>query len=240
MLKGKIPDEFMNQAHPIDSLVRQIKDLEAVIDATNKVRLSKSDRDVQTEHRETVATEVQTDIGKDYFDHPRPKSRSSGGVSKPGTPRHHPSASLGGDKTTFHKAQISLEDASFGVSETYQKAPSSSKSKGLGTSPKSDLSRNSHTLDVGSKHSSHSNKREVEDPTPIIMRSVYKHDTPHSSLHSHDRSLSNDDPVSRDQPKPTHSRLPSIHQAPRGPPPDIKSYIRQAVSRRKDDFEDLP
>jgi hypothetical protein len=239
-LKSKIPDEFMDQPHPIESLLRQIRDLETTIDATNKVKLSRNDREMQTEGKECGEKEAQTDIGRDYFEHHRPKSRSSGGQSKPGTPRHHPSASVGGEKAG--KGQNLTEATTFGVSETLQIGQSSSKSKGH--SPKSDLSRHSHTLDVGSKQSERS-KREAEDPTPIIMRSVYKHDSPRSSLQ--DKSVSGVSgeealPSARELQggKPTHSRLPSIHQHPRGPPPDIKSYIRQAVSRRKDDFDDLP
>lgn len=240
-LRSKIPDEFMDQPHPIESLLRQIRDLESTIDATNKVKLSRNDREMQTERTDFREKEAQTDLGRDFFESHRPKSRSSGGVSKPGTPRHHPSASVGGEKAG--KAHLLMENPTFGVSETLEKGSSSSKSKGFGHSPKSEVSQQSHTLEVGSKQSNHS-KREAEDPTPIILRSVYRHDSPHSSLQ--DRSASGVSgealPSARDLQggKPTHSRLPSIHQQPRGPPPDIKSYIRQAVSRRKDDFEDLP
>jgi len=229
----------MDQPHPIESLLRQIRDLESTIDATNKVKLSRNDRGMQTEGTDLREKEAQTEIGRDFFESHRPKSRSSGGVSKPGTPRHHPSASVGGEKTG--KGNLLMESTTLGVSETLQNGPSNSKP--FGHSPKSDLSQQSHTFEAGSKHSERS-KREAEDPTPIILRSVYKHDSPHSSLH--DRSVSGVSgeglPSAREGQggKPTHSRLPSIHQQPRGPPPDIKSYIRQAVSRRKDDFEDLP
>ena len=242
----------MDQPHPIDNLVRRVRELEANIDETNKVKLNKEDKETQAGPPETGEGETQTDIGASYFEH-RPKSRSSSIPSKPNTPTHRRS---GGSQHLPGKGHILLDDSTLNAMESHHGKDSSksSKSKALGglrSSPKSDISRNSRVYDMASKQSERS-KREVEDPTPIIMKSVYKHDSPKSSLRDRSASgISVDEVVSqvaqstpRDgqptQSKPSHSRLPSIHQQPRGPPPDIKSYIRQAVSRHKDDFNDMP
>lgn len=253
----KIPDEFMEQSHPIDNLLRKIRDLEANIDESNKTKMNKDDKEAQADFTPTTASaEAQTDIPMSYFDQ-RPKSRSSSIPSKPTTPKHRRSS---GSQPQV-RGQILLDDSTLAAMDSAHRGKDSSKSSkskatgGLRGSPKSDISRASRVYDPVSKQSERS-KREVEDPTPIIMKSVYKHDSPHSSLRdrsvsgisaeevvsqvSHTSQLAQATPRDAQAGKPTHNRLPSIHQQPRGPPPDIKSYIRQAASRHKDDFDDLP
>ena len=211
----------MDQPHPFETLLQHIRELETAVEAVNKTLLSRTEREVQVDLRwETSTKETQTDIGNAFFDEIRPKTRSSGPSSKPSTPL---SRGLGHRPV---KGQILLDESTLIALDTRKRSAGKSSRGTKGSSPR-DLA-SSRAFEVASKH--RQLRREPEEPH--VMKSVYKHDpSPKSAYLAED--LTNVSPVTSQNSRP---HLPSL---PKAPPAEIKAFLKLAVSRMKDDFEEM-
>lgn len=211
----------MDQPRPIETLLQHIHELETALETVNKTLLSRTDREVQVDLRwETRTKEAQTEIGHAFFDETRPKTRSSGPSSKPSTP-----LSRGSGRRPV-KGQILLDESTLNAMDPRKPSAGKSSRGTKGSSPR-DFAQNSRAFEISSKH--RPLRREPDEP--LVMKSVYKHDPSPKSASFLAEDLTNVSPVNSQNSRP---HLPSL---PKAPPAEIKAFLKQAVSRMKDDFE---
>lgn len=208
----------MDQPHPIETLLEQIRELEAALENVNKSVIDRTECAIQVDLKQEVSTkEAQTDLGHTFFEEARPKSRSS---SKPSTPLSR------GSGRKLVKGHILLDESTLNAMEPRKPSAGKSSRGTKGSSPR-DFAQNSRAFDVSSKHS----RLRREPDEPLVMKSVYKHDPSPKSAFAED--LTSVSPVNSQASRPY---LPALSKAP---PAEMKAYIKQAVSRMKDDFEEF-
>ena len=208
----------MDQPHPIETLLQRIRELEGALENVSKLVMNRTECAVQVDLKQEVSTkEAQTDLGHSFFEEARPKSRSS---SKPSTP-----LSIGSGRRLV-KGHILLDESTLNAMEPRKPSAGKSSRGTKGSSPR-DFAQNSRAFDISSKQS----RLRREPDEPLVMKSVYKHDPSPKSAFTED--VTSVSPVNSQASRPY---LPALAKAP---PAEMKAYIKQAVSRMKDDFDEF-
>lgn len=207
----------MDQPHPIETLLQRIRELEGALESVNKSVMNRTECAIQVDLKQEVSTkEAQTDLGQSFFEQTRPKSSSS----KPSTPLSRSS----GRKLV--KGHILLDESMLNAMEPRKPSAGKSSRGTKGSSPR-DFAQNSRAFEISSKQS----RIRREPDEPLVMKSVYKHDPSPKSAFTED--ITSVSPVNSQASRPY---LPALSKAP---PAEMKAYIKQAVSRMKDDYEEF-
>ncbi|CAG9311629.1 unnamed protein product [Blepharisma stoltei] len=222
-----IPENLKNEADPFKILINEIEEKKAQIEEIEAIKAAMQDIEVQYDYEPEITDQnTQTEIGSSFFDK----------LTKPKTPGTSKSGSSQVNQGFFNSSRNNMNKDSSGFSLISDANEFPLRKK---LEEENDIIKRASKATVISKDS---NIR--EELTPVHLSSMYKHETSRSftgegedSMEQTPRSGDVKLPsIGKKNPKPPSQPNPLILG---GGPPDIKRYIKQAVSRRKNDVNFL-
>lgn len=206
-----VPDELKGELNPFEILSEQIRELRGKLDEIANIRENMLDFEAQYDEEPDVQDQnTQTDIGSSFFDK----------LGKQGTPGTSKSGSNAGFIGTS-RSNINKDGSAMSLVSDSNEFPLRRKIE-----EENDIVRRGKRA-TGSRESGIR-----EELTPVHLSSMYKHEG-RGSISGEDA----DTPRSGDLKLPALAKkVPKPPSQPNtGAPPEIKRFIKQTLSRRKND-----